>query len=264
MKKVPLSVVILAKNEAHRIAGSLDAVVSWADEVLVIDDESTDATSAIAQQKGARVIRKKMENEGAHRNWAHAQARNEWIFSLDADEVPTAELKEEISRTLPQSEFDAYSIPRKNFIGDYWLQWGGFYPASQIKLLKKSKFRWEEVGVHPRAFMNGPTGRLTQDLLHYTYRDSGDFLRKLNNQTTLEAQKWAEYSHHNPKKAAYKMNVVHALWRMFDRFVRTYFRKRGYRDGFTGFVMACFASLYQLVSYVKYRELKQSELKRNT
>lgn len=255
--------VILAKNEEKRIGKALDAVVSWADEVLVIDDDSADQTGSISQQKGAKVLRRKMDNEGKQRNWAHAQARHEWIFSLDADEVPTEELKQEIAQTVSASSFDAYSVPRKNFIGDYWLQWGGFYPASQIKLLKKSKFRWEEVGVHPRAFMDGPTGRLTRDLLHYTYRDSGDFLRKLNNQTTLEAQKWVDLSHRDPKKAAYKMNVIHALWRMFDRFVRTYFRKRGYRDGFTGFVMAYFASLYQLVSYVKYRELKQSELKKD-
>lgn len=256
--KVPLSVVIIAKNEDRRIGRALDSVVSWADEVIVVDDESTDQTVSVARLKGARVLTKKMEKEGAHRNWAHAQARNEWILSLDADEVPTEELKEEVARTLAHPDADAYTIPRRNFIGEYWLRWGGFYPASQIKLIRKARFKWEEVEVHPRAFLQGTCGHLTSDLLHYTYKDCADFLKKMNSQTTLEAQKWFNYSKENPKKAAYKMNVVHTLWRMHDRFTRAYFRKRGYRDGFIGFLMACFASLYQLVAYAKYREL-QSE-----
>ena len=259
MEKIPVSVIVIAKNEASRIGRTLDPVVAWADEVIVVDDESTDATASIAQQKGAKVLKKKMEKEGAHRNWAHAQARNEWILSLDADEVPTEELKEEIAGILKKPEADAYTIPRRNFIGDYWLQWGGFYPASQIKLIRKAKFKWEEVEVHPRAFLEGPCGHLTKDLLHYTYKDCADFLKKLNSQTTLEARKWFNYSKENPKKAAYKMNVTHTLWRMFDRFMRTYFRKRGYRDGFIGFMMACFASLYQLVAYAKYRELQKEK-----
>lgn len=259
MSKVLLSVIIIAKNEEKRISRLLDAVISWADEVIVVDDLSIDQTAAIAQQKGARVLKKKMEKEGAHRNWAHAQARNEWIISLDADEVPTEELKEEVSAVLREPKDQAYTIPRRNFIGDYWIRWGGFYPASQIKLLQKSKFRWEEVEVHPRAFLDGTCGHLKKDLLHYTYKDTADFIRKMNNQTTLEAQKWFNYSKINPKKAGYKMNMFHVLWRMHDRFMRAYFRKRGYRDGFIGFLMACFASLYQLVSYAKYRELTKQQ-----
>jgi len=101
-------------------------------------------------------------------------------------------------------------------------------------------------------------------LLHYTYRDWHDFLKKLNNQTTLEAKKWYKVYLENPKKARYKMNLPHALWRTMDRFVRAYFVKKGYRDGFVGFMVAYFSSLYQIISYAKYREIlyKEEKIKR--
>jgi len=257
MNKTKLSIVILAKNEETRIKDCLSSVVGWADEVIVIDDESADRTVAIATELGAKVFIKKMDIEGAHRNWAYAKAANEWILSLDADERPTDELKEEISALLPTNPIQsAFTIPRRNFIGNYWLRWGGQYPSAQLKLFKKNKFKWEEVEVHPRPVMEGECGHLTKDLIHYTYRDWADFLKKLNNQTSLEATKWYKLSLENPKKAQYKMNTFHALWRTLDRFIRTYFAKKGYRDGFNGFMIAYFASLYQIVSYAKYRELK--------
>lgn len=255
MATIPLSVVILAKNEADRIGNVLDAVCSWADEVLVIDDESTDGTVEVALKAGAQVLKKKMLVEGAHRNWAQAQAAHQWVFSLDADENPTEALKKEIAQTLAQPAYDAYTIPRRNFIGDYWIRWGGFYPAPQLKLFRKDLFRWEEVEVHPRAFLSGQCGHLTGDLLHYTYRDCADFIRKLNTQTTWEARKWFNLSKTDPQKARYKMNPFHVVWRMFDRFLRSYLRKKGYRDGFIGFLMSWGAAGYQLVSYAKYREL---------
>lgn len=260
MNKVPISVVILAKNEEKRITDCVKSVSGWADEIIVVDDESSDKTTAIAQHLGAKVIIRKMDIEGRHRNQAYAQAKNEWVLSLDADERPTKELKQEIASVLSSSpKCNAFTIPRRNFIGDYWIRWGGLYPAAQIKLFRKDKFKWEEVEVHPRSFLEGSCGHLKNDLLHYTYKDWQDFLRKLNSQTTLEAIKWHKLSLENPKKARYKMNLTHTLWRTFDRFIRCFFIKRGYRDGFIGFMSAYFSSLYQIISYAKYRELKRTD-----
>jgi glycosyltransferase involved in cell wall biosynthesis len=258
MAKTPVTVVILAKNEAGRIRDCIESVRGWADEIIVVDDKSDDNTVNISTDLGAVVFVKKMDIEGRHRNWAYAQAKNEWVLSLDADERLTQESKEEIAAILPANpKPNAFTIPRRNFIGDYWLRWGGLYPSAQIKLFRKDKFRWEEVEVHPRAFLEGECGHLTKDMLHYTYHDWADFIKKLNNQTSLEALKWYKLSLENPKKARYKMNLFHALWRTLDRFIRTYFAKRGRRDGFNGFMIAYFASLYQIVSYAKYRELKR-------
>ena len=258
MPKLPLSVIILAKNEEKRISGCLKPILGWAAEIIVVDDESRDRTRQIAEGLGAAVITKKMDIEGKHRNWAYSQAKFEWILSLDADERPTEELKKEIEEVLGGgTDCNAFAIPRKNFIGDYWIKAGGLYPASQLKLFRKDKFSWEEVEVHPRSNTIGKRGHLKNDLLHYTYRDWGDFLKKLNRQTTLEALKWYKLSLENPKKARYKMNTIHAVWRTLDRFVRTFAAKKGYRDGFVGFMVAYFASLYQMISYAKYRELER-------
>ncbi len=249
--KIPLSVVILAKNEEGNIKDCLASVADWADEIIVVDDESTDKTVEIAQSFGARVLHRKMDIEGRHRNWAYAQAKNKWVLSLDADEMILPELRDEIEKVLSGPSYEAYTIPRRNHIGNYWVKHGGLYPAAQLKLFLKDRFRWEEVEVHPRAHLDGKTGHLTKDMVHKTYRDFGHFLTKLNGQTTLEAKKWINTNR--------QMTLGRAVWRTLDRFPRTFFGKKGYKDGFIGFMVAFFASLYQIISYAKYWEMKRAK-----
>jgi glycosyltransferase involved in cell wall biosynthesis len=256
--ETPISVVVITKNEGQRIEACLSSVKGWAREIIVVDDESTDRTREISGAFTDKIFTRKMDIEGKHRNWAYAQASYPWVLSLDADEHLTPQLKEEISTVLANSpEANAYTIPRKNFLGDYWLRWGGQFPAPQLKLFRRDKFHWEEVEVHPRAHLDGVCGHLHEPLLHYTYRNFADALAKLNTQTTLEAKKWLAVYKENPKKANYKMNLFHALWRCGDRFLRAYLRKQGWRDGFRGFMISGLASLYQIVSYAKYWEMKQ-------
>ena len=256
MSTTPISVVIVAKNEEGRIKDCINSVSGWADEIIVVDDESTDNTSDLAKSLGAKVFVRKMDIEGKHRNWAYAQAHNDWVLSVDADERPTKDLQEEISSTIKNTEFTYFTIPHKTYIGDYFIRWGGWYPASKVKLFRKDKFRYEEVEVHPRILVEGEGGHLTKDVIHYSYRNWADFLNKTNKQTTLEAQKWYNYSFEDTKKVRYKMNFIHALWRTLDRFVRTFIGKRGYRDGFIGFMIAYYSSMYQMISYAKFREFK--------
>ena len=242
--KVPLSVVILTKNEAHRLGDCLKSV-EWADECLVIDDESTDSTVQLAESMGARVLHRKMDIEGRHRNWSYAQARNEWVLSLDADERVTPELSREIQCLLDDgSAFDIYSIPRRNYIGNHWLQHGGWYPSAQVKLFKRTAFRWEETTVHPRAISHSAWGTLRADIIHFSYRDIADFVSKLNRQTTLETEKWILDGRRMPFRKA--------LWRSVDRFYRSYWGKKGHRDGFLGYAVAVFAGMYQFLSFAKY------------
>lgn len=255
---IDLSVVVIARNESSRIKDCLESVKGWANEIIVVDDQSTDNTVEIAGEYTDKVFVRKMDIEGRHRNWAYAQAQNQWVLSLDADERLTPESRQEISRVLTsEPSAGAFTIPRKNFLGDYWLAWGGQYPSAQLKLFLKDKFKWEEVQVHPRAFLDGECEHLKEPMLHYTYRDFGDFLAKLNNQTTLEAKKWFKVYETDPKKANYKMNFIHAFWRYNDRFLRAYLRKQGWRDGFRGFMSAMLSGLYQMVAYAKYWELKR-------
>jgi len=248
-----LSVVVLTKNEEGRLRECLESV-KWADQIIIVDDQSQDRTLEIAREFTDKVFVRKMEIEGRHRNWAYAQAQNSWVLSLDADERVTPELQKEIKDKLGSIPAEnGFTIPRRNFIGDYWVKHGGWYPSPQLKLFRKDKFRYEEVGVHPRAFMDDPCGHLGSDLIHYSYRDIEDFLSKLNNQTTREARKW-----HGQGKP---MTLGRFLWRTYDRFMRTYFTRGGYKDGGVGFMIAYFAGLYQFLSYLKYRELVRGQNK---
>jgi len=256
MDEVPVSVVIITKNETRRIESCIRSVLGWADEIVVVDDESTDNTQHIAQSLGAKVLVRKMDIEGKHRNWAYAQSSNDWVFSVDADEIPTDELKKEIKQTIKDTKHVVFSMPFKTYIGKHWIRWGGWYPGPKVKLFRKSKFKYEEVEVHPKIKAQGSGGRLKQDVLHYSYEDWADYLDKTNKQTTLEAKKWYNYSFENPKKVRYKMNLIHALWRTLDRFIRSFIAKKGYRDGFVGFMVAYYSSLYQILSYAKFRDLK--------
>lgn len=251
MTKVPLSVVVITKNESHNIEDCLITVKDWAAEIIVVDDYSQDNTAEIAAHYAHKLYKKKMEIEGSHRNWAYSQASFPWVLSLDADERLTEELKEEIADVLRAPQFDAYTIPRKNFIGNYWIRYGGWYPSPQLKLFRKEKFRWEEVEVHPRAFLEGKCGHLRRPLIHYSYKNFADFIAKLNRQTTLEAIKW-----HKEKR---DIGLPQALRKTCDRFFKAFFIKKGYKDGFIGFVLALFAGLYQLFSFIKYWELRKGD-----
>lgn len=249
--KAALSVVVISKNEQANIKECLESV-KWADEIIVVDDNSSDKTAEIAQGYTDQIFQRKMDIEGRHRNWAYAQAKNSWVLSLDADERVTPELKEEIIEELKHpGELKGFTIPRKNYIGNYWVKFGGLYPSAQLKLFKKEDFRWEEVEVHPRAFLKGLKKKLKCDILHYSYKNFEDFVNKLNKQTTLEAIKWI--------KDKRRMGLGRALWRTFDRFMRTFFRKKAYKDGLVGFMVSVFAGLYQIVSYAKYWELKRGK-----
>ncbi|MBU0504092.1 MAG: glycosyltransferase family 2 protein [Candidatus Omnitrophota bacterium] len=245
--KIPLSVVIIAKNEEANIEESLISVFNWADEIVVVDDESADKTREICRRYTDKVYVRKMDVEGRHRNWAYSQARNKWILSLDADEKVTEELKEEIAKVIKDDKFAAFSIPLRNFIGKYWVKYGGWYPAAKVRLFQNSKFKYEEVEVHPRAIINGECGHLKSDIIHKGYPDIEHFLGSVNRQSTLEAIKWIN--------AGRKFGFVLMVWRAVDRFFRRYLRKKSYKDGMYGFVIAFFDTLYQILSYIKYREI---------
>ena len=250
MTVLPLSVVVITKNEERNIADCLKSVYGWVDEIVVVDDESTDRTVSIAQQFAGRVFHRKMDNEGKHRNWAYAQVKNEWVLSLDADEMVSPELRDEIIAVLPNTKFHAFDIPLRNYIGTYWVKHSGWYPAGKLRLFMKSRFKYEEVGVHPRVFLEGDTGHLTKDIIHKGYPDFEHFLASLNRQTTLEAQKWVATGRHMP--------LGTAVWRAVDRFFRTLIGKQGYKDGFIGFMIAFYAFLYQVMSYAKYWEIRNN------
>ena len=250
MNKVPLSVIILTKNEEHNIGDCLESVVDWADEVIVMDDESSDRTVELAQRYPVKVFKRKMENEGRHRNWAYAQSRNEWVLNLDADETVTKDLQEEIRSSLSDAKFESYSIPIKTYIGKFWVKHCGWYPANKLRMFMKSKQWYEEAEVHPRIANFITCGLLTRDIIHKGYPNFSHFIEGFNRQTTLEAIKWIRDNR--------KVSLGKVIWKTLDRFFRTFLYKQGFKDGFVGFMVAYFAGAYQIISYAKYWEMKRS------
>lgn len=251
--KFPLSVVIITKNEEMNIGECLQSV-AWTDDIVVMDDGSADRTVEISKRFTPKVFQKKMEVEGIHRNWAQEQCKNEWVLSLDADETVSPELAEELKEVISKgTHFAGFSIPRRSYISGHFVRYGGWYPAGKLRLFRKDKFRWEEANVHPRVFLDGECGHLTKDIIHKGHPNLAHFLNSVNRQTTLEAEKWF--------RDGRKMGFWRAMRKAHDRFFKGYFLKQGFRDGFLGWVVAYFAALYQIMSYAKYWELKQKQIK---
>lgn len=254
--KVPISVIVITKNEQDNIDDCLKSVYAWADEIIIVDDESTDRTLEIAGRYTDKVFTRKMDLEGRQRNWGASKAKNAWVMMIDSDERMTPELQKEIESVITSNSEKAvaYWVPRKNYFGDKWLKYGGWYPASHIKLYKKDFLKWREVPadiVHPGVdITDGSQGlNLKNHLIHYNFKNIEDFIKKVNRQTTLEAIKW----HLQGKK----IGLAHGLWKAFDRFWRRYVRKKGYKDGYYGFVAAALSGFYQFAAYSKFREIKE-------
>lgn len=252
MEKLPVSVVIIAKNEEDNIAECVRSV-AWSDDVLVVDDFSADRTAELAKAAAARVIQRKMDIEGRHRNYAYSQAKNTWVLSLDADERASADLETELRDLFRKgtAPHKAYSIPIKTYIGKRWIRYAGWYPAGKVRLFDKGAFKYEEAEVHPRVFIQGSCGHLTKDIVHYSYRDFHDYFASLNNQTTLEAKKWF--------KERRKIGLLKTYRKFVDRFLKAYFLKQGYKDGFLGLMVSYGTGLYQVMSYAKYWEMLQNQ-----
>lgn len=248
-EKAPLSVIIITKNESSRIRDCIRSA-AWADDIVVVDDESTDGTPDIARSLGARVEVRRMDNEGRHRNAAYAMAKNEWVFSLDADERITPELEAEIRGVLAAgTPCNGFGVPRKNYVGNVWVQWGGMYPSRQLKFFRRDAFKYEdEAEVHPRAIMQDPRGELKSDLIHYTYRDFNDIVAKLDRQTDLEARKWFRENR--------KIGLLITLYKTVDRFWKSYVTKKGHKDGVIGLFLSVNSGMYQFLTYLKVREMR--------
>ncbi|MDP3791494.1 MAG: glycosyltransferase family 2 protein [Candidatus Omnitrophota bacterium] len=252
---VPVSVVVITKNEEGNIADCLKSV-SWADEIIVLDDNSIDKTVEIAKQFTGRVFFRKMDVEGAHRNYAYSLAKNDWVLSLDADERVSQELASELRELFKKPIKDVvFCIPIKTYLGKKWIRYGGWYPASKDRLIDKRIVRYEEKGVHPKIIYHGSCGRfLKGDIIHYSYNNFHDFFQSLNNQTTLEAKKWFEEKR--------KIGFLKAYRKFLSRFLRYYLFEQGFRDGLVGLMAAWGGGFYQIMSYVKYWEMLQNEKER--
>ncbi|MFH2138875.1 MAG: glycosyltransferase family 2 protein [Candidatus Omnitrophota bacterium] len=251
-EKLPISIVIITRNVENNIRDCLESV-KWADEIVIVDNHSTDNTLKIAREYTQAIYPDTWDMEGSIRNRGYKRAKNEWVLTLDPDERVSKVLKKQIEEFLTKgTEFNAYSVAMKSiFAGHYWIKYGGWYPASRIKIFKKSKFHYEDAEIHPRAFLDGKEGRLSGDIIHFCYSGFSNVVAKMNLQSTLEAKKWVRDKR--------KMNFRLAWIRTFSRFFKMFIQKKGYKDGVIGFMMAWQWAAYQILSYVNYWHMKKIE-----
>ncbi len=245
----PLTATIITRNESAHIADALDSV-SWADEILVVDAESTDNTVALARRTAARVIVREWPGYVAQKNFAAEQACHDWILSLDADERVTPALAGEIRgllRTGPQAA--GFRVPRVSFYLNRWLRSTDWYPDFQLRLYDRRRARWDGRYVHESVKAEGAVAKLRGELLHYPYRDISEHLATIDRYTTLAARQAAE--------SGGRAGAVDLLLRPPVAFLRNYLLRAGIKDGQAGLVVSVLNSYYVFLKFAKLWELQR-------
>ena len=240
-----IACVVITKNEEANIRDCLMSV-GWASERIVIDAESSDRTAELARAAGAKVIVRPWPGFGAQKNYGMDQAGAEWILILDADErVPDPLQREILSRIAIWNTGDpvAYEIPRRNYFYGAWVRHAGVYPDYQIRLFRRGQARYNDVPVHENLIVQGPIGKLTNPMDHFTERKIRDHFRKFGLYTTLAAQEKG--------RTVQAVRVGDLVFRPLVVFAKSYLLKQGFRDGVRGLIVSVFAGMYTFVKYAK-------------
>ena len=241
-----VSVTIIAWNEEERLRACLESV-SWADEIVVVDAESTDKTVSLARDFTDKVWVRPWPGFATQKNFALDQAAGTWILSLDADERVTPELGERIKAIVKDDgPADGYLIPRRNLFWGAWVRHGGLYPDYQLRLFRRGAGRFAENSVHESVTVTGRVETLAEPLLHQSYRDLEDFVRRSNRYSTLAASDWL--------RRGRQVGVADLIMKPLGRFLSMYIVQRGFLDGWRGLVLAILYAEYVFLRMAKVWE----------
>lgn len=244
---IPVSIVIVTKNEEANIEAALDSVKDAA-EIVVIDSFSSDRTVEICRKYTDKVFQKEWEGYAKQKQSAVDLAEGPWVFMLDADERFTPELKAEVINAVEEDSHDGFYAPRKNFFMDRWIRHGGWWPDYTLRLFKKHSGRVEDREVHEKVIVNGSVSHLKNPLVHYTYNSLSDYLKRMDIYSTLAAKEL--------KKTGVVPNVLDFLIRPPVTFIKMFFFRLGFLDGRYGLVLAVLYSYYTFLKYAKTWEMK--------
>lgn len=247
---IKISVVLAVFNEEENLRDCLEKILDLAWEIVIVDGGSTDQTLEIAKEFGARIIQTdNPANFHINKNIAIDAASGDWILQLDADEVVSRELAEEIKKViLRKSDIVGFWIPRKNFFLGKFLSKGGQYPDYTLRLYRRGKGRLPGKDVHEQAVVSGKVGYLKNDLLHTKDKNFSNYMERFNRYTDLYSRQLREQN--------VSLNFISFLNFIFVKpsiwFLMSYIRHKGFVDGFPGFVFALFSSLRFPVAYFKF------------
>ncbi|HYB20717.1 MAG TPA: glycosyltransferase family 2 protein [Thermodesulfobacteriota bacterium] len=246
-----ISVAIITKNEGQNIRECLESV-KWADEIVVVDNGSTDETLKICGEYRARVFPEDWKGYSDQKNSAIEKTRNEWVLSLDADERIGPELRQEIEGALQGNpSVDGYFIARKNFFLGRWIRHCGWYPDLNLRLFRKSRGRFQERAVHEKVDLQGKSATLKNPLIHETYRSLSDFFQRMDRYSTLAAREMS--------REGRRCRFIDVLFRPPLTFLQMYVLRAGFLEGYFGFLLSILYSFYNFAKYNKLKELEGNE-----
>ena len=250
-----ISATIITFNEEKNIADAIGSVADWADEILVVDAESTDATRSIAESLGAKIITQKWLGFSKQKQFAVDNAAFDWIFSLDADERISDELKTAIKKLKAEPETaDAFRVSRLSHYMNRPIRHSGWYPDWQIRLFNRKRARWKDVLVHESVEVDGKVEKLTGDILHYSWEGAAHHHRMIGERyAPLAARQDFE---RGKRTSRFKVAIAGPV-----AFIQTYILKAGFLDGFAGFSIARFAAHLAFLKQLHLYELQQSNEK---
>ncbi len=254
MTKLPISVCIIASNEAHRIGNTLKSVRDWTSEIIVvINDTVTDGTDKVVESFGGKVFREPWKGFLNQKNSASDKCTQPWLLNLDADEVVTPGLQQEIAAVVAQAEAScvAYEFPRCAFYLGRWIRHGDWYPDRVLRLWRRECARWGGIEPHTKLEVNGRIGRLRSDLLHFTNESITRQISKI----TFNHVDFVKRHRAKGKSVGFFELAVRPPW----RFLRAYFFRLGFLDGWQGFYIANLSAFSTLTRYTMVREAEVEE-----
>ncbi len=242
-----ISATLITWNEERNIARAIESL-RCCDEILVVDSGSTDRTVEIAQKLNARVVDSPWYGYSKQKNLAAAQAANDWILSLDADEALSEALEAEIWQLRKKGpEYDAYTMPRMAQYLGRWILHSGWYPDRKVRLYDRNKATWVGEFVHESVEVTGAVGHLKSNILHYTCESLSEHVRSVDRYTTLAAQEVASRGE--------RIGWPRLIFEPGFAFVRTYLFELGFLDGLEGLMIANMAAMYTFLKYAKARNM---------
>lgn len=252
---VKISGVIITYNEEQFIENCIKSLLGIVDEIVVIDSFSNDKTKAICEKFNIKFIQNKFIGFTSQKNFAAEQAEHDIILSLDADEELSVELKKEILIIKKDFKHDGYSFNRLNNYCGKWIKYSNWYPDDKIRLYNRKKGRWiGENNIHEviRLDQSATHKKISGNLLHWAYNSHEEHYLKINKYTSIAAE---NYVKNKNKKVTLTKIFFNPLW----KFTKNYFIKKGFLDGYEGFIICKFAAISTFLKYIKIKELQDKK-----
>ncbi|CAB4244232.1 Glycosyltransferase [Methylacidimicrobium sp. AP8] len=248
MRKLPISVTMIACNEERNLPRSLGSVAGWVEEIIVVVNDCTDATAQIAREFGARVEERAWTCRRDQKNAALALATRPWVLGLDADEEVSPEMRRAIEEFFSGADrrFDGVAFRRKTWFLNRWITHGDWYPDYNLRLFRRERGRWGGNREHDKLILDGRVKKERAELLHYSFPAVEDNVRKIPTFVAAFADERRE------RGTGFRWSdlLLRPLW----RFVRGYLLRLGFLDGFPGFYIAAVTALATFVRYAKLYE----------